>query len=72
MRRRHNHYDARSAFDACASALVNSTVAVECGRFYDRDIMLPLDVCIKGQAGICRGTVYSLLGTFLLRFSTYF
>ena len=38
---------------------MNSTVAVECGRFYDRDIMVPLDICVQGT-GMKKSTVCKL------------
>ena len=33
----------------CTDFIVNSSVAKECGRFFDRDIMVALDICINGN-----------------------
>ena len=33
-------------FNWCTRILVNSTIAKECGGYFDRDIMLSLDICV--------------------------
>ena len=43
-----NNWTEQDVFDACTHTLVNSTLALECGSYYDRDIMLPMDICLLG------------------------
>jgi hypothetical protein len=35
-------------FDICTEALINSSIAIACGPFFDRDIMHAMDICIQG------------------------
>jgi hypothetical protein len=37
-------------FRLCTDVLVNSTVAKKCGRFFDRDIMHAIDMCVVGKS----------------------
>ena len=36
-------------FQHCTDVLVNSTLAKKCGRFFDRDIMHAIDMCVVGK-----------------------
>ena len=40
-------FDTGTAFDACTSAIINSSIAVSCGPYFDRDIMHAMDVCVQ-------------------------
>lgn len=36
-------------FQICTDAIVNSSIAKACGRFFDRDIMQAVDICVMGK-----------------------
>ena len=38
-----------SVFGLCTEVVVNSSVAKKCGRFFDRDIMHAIDMCVLGE-----------------------
>ena len=38
-----------NVFRLCTDVLVNSSVAKKCGRFFDRDIMHAIDMCVVGK-----------------------
>ena len=45
-----NHLDEFShgeAFDTCTKVLINSSIAVACGPFFDRDIMHAMEICVE-------------------------
>ena len=35
------------AFDTCTKVLINSSIAVACGPFFDRDIMHAMEICVE-------------------------
>ena len=35
-------------FQLCSNMLINSSIAIACGPFLDRDIMHSMDICISG------------------------
>ena len=39
-----NH--SKTVFDACTQALINSTIAIACGPYFDRDIMNAIEICM--------------------------
>ena len=36
-------------FQICSDVVVNSSIAKACGRFFDRDIMQAVDICVMGK-----------------------
>jgi hypothetical protein len=38
-----------SIFSLCTDVVVNSSVAKKCGRFFDRDIMNAIEMCVLGE-----------------------
>ena len=36
-------------FNLCSNVLINSSIAIACGPFLDRDIMHSMDICISGK-----------------------
>ena len=36
-------------FQLCSNVLINSSIAIACGPFLDRDIMHSMDICISGK-----------------------
>ena len=41
------------AFKECTKIVVNSGVATACGPHFDGDIMVPLNICMQGEAVYC-------------------
>ena len=41
------------AFKECTNIVVNSGVATACGPHFDGDIMVPLNICMQGEAVHC-------------------
>ena len=35
------------AFDTCTKVLINSSIALACGPFFDRDIMHAMEICVE-------------------------
>lgn len=38
-----------SIFELCTDVVVNSSVAKRCGKYFDRDIMHAIDMCVVGE-----------------------
>lgn len=39
----------KGAYEFCTDFVVNSSVAVECGKYFDRNIMNAIDICMRGE-----------------------
>ena len=45
----HSSLRKNEIFKFCSNVLINSSIAIACGPYLDRDIMYAMDICISGN-----------------------